>query len=275
MDAPPLLYYDDGQAQLWRGRCELLPWEDGQLADAIITDLPFSAKTHTGARTNPATAAGRWASGGNEGQPLISFPAIGFDQVLEYLRLWGPRCRRWFVAFMDYRHVALLETALDGNDQGTGLRFIRYGVWVAPDKAPQFSGDRPGMGWEAYAVLHRTGQTLRWNGGGHHAALVARKAPRPSHPNQKPSEVLEKLVRWFSDPGDLVVDPFAGSGAVLVACKRLGRRCIGVELDAQGSDWCAGAERDLRAAVTLQSALRGRGVKIRAMQGDLFEEEPT
>lgn len=52
------------------------------------------------------------------------------------------------------------------------------------------------------------------------------------HPTQKPLEVLQPLIASFSQPGDLVLDPFAGSGSSLLAAKTLGRRWLGIELDA-------------------------------------------
>jgi DNA modification methylase len=53
---------------------------------------------------------------------------------------------------------------------------------------------------------------------------------RTLHPCQMPEAVLERIVRVSSHPGDLVLDPFAGSGTTLAAAKRLGRRYLGVEL---------------------------------------------
>ena len=51
------------------------------------------------------------------------------------------------------------------------------------------------------------------------------------HPTQKPFAPLEQLVRMFSKPGDLVFDPFCGSGSSLVAARRQCRDFLGMELD--------------------------------------------
>lgn len=51
------------------------------------------------------------------------------------------------------------------------------------------------------------------------------------HPTQKPVELLEYLIKTYTNPGDLVLDPTMGSGTTAVACKHLGRRCIGIEMD--------------------------------------------
>jgi len=53
------------------------------------------------------------------------------------------------------------------------------------------------------------------------------------HSTQKPVALIEYMLRTYTDPGDLVVDPACGSGTTLVACQRLGRRGIGIELDAE------------------------------------------
>lgn len=50
------------------------------------------------------------------------------------------------------------------------------------------------------------------------------------HPTQKPVEALTPLVETFSKPGDLVLDPFCGSGSTLVAARDLGRDFLGIEL---------------------------------------------
>lgn len=52
------------------------------------------------------------------------------------------------------------------------------------------------------------------------------------HPTQKPLSILLPLLQTFSAPGDLVLDPFTGSGSSLMAAKQLGRNYLGIELDA-------------------------------------------
>jgi len=50
------------------------------------------------------------------------------------------------------------------------------------------------------------------------------------HPTQKPVNVLKKLIEIFTDEGDVVIDPVAGSGSTLRACMELNRSCYGFEI---------------------------------------------
>jgi len=54
---------------------------------------------------------------------------------------------------------------------------------------------------------------------------------RSLHIAQKPEELVETAMLLYSQPGDLVVDPFCGSGTTAVVARRLGRRCITMEVD--------------------------------------------
>ena len=51
------------------------------------------------------------------------------------------------------------------------------------------------------------------------------------HPTQKPEKLIAKLVLASSNEGDLVFDPFLGSGTTSVVAKKLGRKYIGIEID--------------------------------------------
>jgi DNA modification methylase len=75
------------------------------------------------------------------------------------------------------------------------------------------------------------------------------------HPTQKPVGSLKPLIEAFSKPGDIVLDPFAGSGSTLVAAKETGRRFVGIELD---------QDHQHTAAMRLQSRFLGNVVSAPA-----------
>jgi DNA modification methylase len=60
------------------------------------------------------------------------------------------------------------------------------------------------------------------------------------HPTQKPVALMKYLIETYTNEGDLVVDPFIGSGTLAVACIETNRRFIGIELS---SDYCEIARR--------------------------------
>ena len=51
------------------------------------------------------------------------------------------------------------------------------------------------------------------------------------HPTQKSVPLLEQIIRLFTDPGDVVIDPCAGSGTTLIAARKCGRKAYGFEID--------------------------------------------
>lgn len=65
----------------------------------------------------------------------------------------------------------------------------------------------------------------------------------PPHPSPKPMDYMTKLIGTTTKPGDLILDPYAGSGSTLVAAKQLGRRYIGIEIS---PEYCRIAEDRLR-----------------------------
>ncbi len=134
--------------------------------------------------------------------------------------------KRWVLVFTDVESVGLWQ----GAYAAAGLDYCRSGVWVKPNATPQRSGDRPSPGFEAIVIGHRPGRK-RWNGGGHTAVWTCLvEGHGRVHPTQKPIALMEKLVEEFTEPGELVCDPFAGGGTTGVAALHLGRRFLGWEL---------------------------------------------
>lgn len=86
-------------------------------------------------------------------------------------------------------------------------------------------------GWKEGAAHHavedRT-QTTVWD--------CDRPRRSESHPTTKPVELIERALRNSTDAGQVVLDPFGGSGSTLIAAARTGRRCLTVELDPRYAD---------------------------------------
>lgn len=59
--------------------------------------------------------------------------------------------------------------------------------------------------------------------------IVPWSKQRENHPTQKPLQLIERLVRIFSKQGDVILDPFGGSGTTAIACMNLNRKCIIIE----------------------------------------------
>lgn len=248
MTAP---YYQDDLVTLYHGEAEdILPTLD--LVDHFIADPPYSEHVHGAARSRVMSANDR---GGRYGADLRRNVDLGFTHLSEELRGFladqaARLTRRWVLVFSDTESAHLWAEDLEN----AGLDYVRAGAWIKRGSAPQFSGDRPATGFEAITIAHPKGRK-RWNGGGSHAVwdvpIVLNRARADKservHPTQKPLVLMQKLVEQFTDPGDLILDPTAGSGTTAVAAKLLSRRAVLIERD---EPHCESAAIRLTATVT-------------------------
>jgi len=149
------------------------------------------------------------------------------------------------------------------NWMDEALEFFHAVVW---DKSARGHG----LGWrfrrdyEFIMVAHRKGGKLLWADNAVAVPNVVRNTPvlKRIHPNEKPVSLVRDFISWCTAPGDLVLDPFAGSGTTGVACIELGRKFLGFEQDPQ---WVGVANDRIRGA--------GKGISLadeRVGQGSLF-----
>jgi site-specific DNA-methyltransferase (adenine-specific) len=171
---------------------------DGSV-DVVITDPPYEAEAHTSQRL-VARAGGKL-----EVEPLT------FPPITEELRIESAHhmARRWILVFCQVEAAMKWRAALEAG----GAVYKRTCQWIKPDGKPQYSGDRPGIGYESIVACHAPGRST-WNGGGSHGVFIVNKGGdvRTGHQTQKPLALMAILVRLFSNPGELILDPFAGSG---------------------------------------------------------------
>lgn len=211
-------YYSDDLVTLYLGDCrEVIRDMAEKSAAVVITDPPYTERTHGAAKTN---------RGKGHGVKAVDFAAITDDDLRDVLTECGRVTARWVVTSLDYAHAFAFD-----QDPPVGLRSLRVGVWVKPNPMPQISADRPGQGWEAISFLHRADTKPSWNGGGKAGVWTYPVVQNTGHPTSKPLPMVEDWVRLFTNVGDTVLDPFAGSGTTLIAAANENRKAIGVELD--------------------------------------------
>jgi site-specific DNA-methyltransferase (adenine-specific) len=199
-----------GDATLYLGDCmEILPTL-GKV-DAVITDPPYSENTHKMAKTN---------RGAGHGVGLITFASLTGEDFDAVMAACLNASRGWVVATCDYKHAArFYESA----------QFVRLGAWVKPNPMPQISADRPGQGFETVLILHSGETAKQWNRGGGSGVWTFPVHTDSQVPTQKPIGLVSSFVHDFTQPGQTILDPFAGSGTTGVAALLLGRKFIGVE----------------------------------------------
>ena len=95
---------------------------------------------------------------------------------------------------------------------------MEFAVVLYRDKLPKFNNADPD------GQKHMIFNWFDW-------ARDSRKEYPKIHPTQKPIKVLKRLIEIFTDPGDVVIDPVAGSGSTLRAAYELGRNAYGFEVD--------------------------------------------
>jgi len=203
--------------ELHLGDCfEIMATMPDKSVDHIITDPPYSDRVHKGAR------------GGNEAKKtlhqnnsLIAFKCFTEDDFINFCTEGLRITKRWMILTCDSLHAAQAEKE--------GLPVIRVGAWIKPNSAPQFTGDRPGVGWETVLILHPEGKK-KWNDGGHHAVWIY-NIVHGQHPTKKPPALIKKWIEQFTDLGETIFDPFMGEGTVGECALQMGRNFKGVEIE--------------------------------------------
>jgi site-specific DNA-methyltransferase (adenine-specific) len=215
-------YYEHNGITIYHGDCrDVLPHIKG---DLIVADYPYGEKQAA------------WDS--DKPDPVVwdlMHQALPIGGILYYWGFWGhadwvlPHARRvgftpqtqitwWFrtgrpekLSYREDTETAwyfskgeprVFNTVDDLEPYEDKSNYARYGR----------KGKHPGTVWIASRIFHNHPQNV-------------------GHETQKPQELIEKMIRISSNPGDVVIDPTFGSGTTLRAAKNLGRRAIGIEIE--------------------------------------------
>ena len=189
-------YYADDLVTIYNARCEdVLPSIDPADVDLLLTDPPYGIDLDTDySGLNGSHRTYERVSG--DDAPFDPAPLLAYGRCV----LWGAN------------HYA--------------SRLPDSPSWISWDKR----GDqKPTMFADVeLAWTNLGGPAIRYR----HWWGVNRASERGfhAHPTQKPVALMRWIVEKWTEPGDLVLDPYMGSGPIAQACHELGRRYIGVEL---------------------------------------------
>jgi DNA modification methylase len=228
-DSRPGEVYELGPHQLLcgdaRDPAQLAALLDGDLAEIVWTDPPYGID-YVG-KTKQALRIQNDDHAGLAGLLRDAFAAV--DTVL------APSGRFYIASPGGLRGITFRTAVVEA-----GWSLHQTLVWVKQTAVLGHSdyhsqhedilfGWKPGPGRPGRG-RHRGS---RWYGDNAQTTVfhVDRPTRSEAHPTMKPVALIEAMLRNSSKRGDIVLDPFAGSGSTLVACERLGRRCLAVEID--------------------------------------------
>lgn len=208
--------------------------------DAIITDPPYSEKTHAG---HDVIARGN-ESEGNDGAKRkgLGYTFLTPADCANYGELFCQATEGWIVWMSDHSLIPPIHGALKSRYVFAPLPFFHPGCTV------RLTGDGPSS-WTVWITVARTPALSRW--GTLPGGYVAGPGWNDKvHMGGKPTRLMQCLANDYSREGQTVCDPFMGSGSTLLACLRTGRHSIGIEIDPQHyAIACARLERECQQPV--------------------------
>lgn len=202
---------------------------DGRHVDLVLTDPPYAVDY--AAKNRALQTIGR----SDRLTTDIAGDGLGTEQAAK--TIWGPSFANAYEASRN--GTVIYSFAPQGGDQMMMMMMMMRAHWnerlhqlIWRKNAPTFSMGRLDYSYQHEPILYS------WRGTNHgfygEGARSVIDCDRPSasklHPTMKPVELFEILVRNSSRSGEIVYEPFSGSGTTLIACERLGRRCRAVEI---------------------------------------------
>jgi site-specific DNA-methyltransferase (adenine-specific) len=204
----------------------------------------------------------------------------GFDEDLDFHIRWISLCKELLssngtIAISGTRHsIYKCGIALEK----LGFRILNEIIWFKPNGAPNLTGrnfaeshetiiwaskskkSKHTFNYEAMKVYDQSGDKLKAEGKQMRdvwsiPTTPMREKEYGKHPTQKPLELLERLVLACSNEGDLVLDPFCGSGTTGVASIKHNRNFVGIEMDAE---YCKLASKRIKGQLKGASSDKGR-----------------
>jgi len=215
-----------GDCTLYMGNClEIMPTLG--CVDHTIADPPYEDELHN--------AVGKFARLRSDGKDYKSnnIESFGFNGInstrADVAKIVTEITNGWAILFTLAEGVRAWRDDL----QAVKAKWDTTLAWVKPDASPRFNGQGAARGFEN-AVTCWCGPGYRgWNAGGKRGIYThcVNTNRHGEHPTEKPVPLMVEILSDYTNPGQTILDPFMGSGTTGVACVKLGRKFIGIELE--------------------------------------------
>lgn len=219
----PRIAYEDDSVTLWHGRWEDVIGPSGHGlpmggVDCVLTDPPYGARVHSGHDHGVRKARGLDCD-----RRTIDYAAWSPADVRGFVAAVSPACRGWMCALTSHD---LANAWQEGFLEAGRVEFAPVPC-VISGMTVRLGGDGPSS-WTVWLMPSRTTEQAKWG-----ALRGAYEGPRERQAvtGGKPLWLMRALVRDYSRPGDLILDPCAGGATTLLAARLEGRRAIGIEMD--------------------------------------------
>ena len=246
-------YYQDSHVTIynadWR---ELKSHLEQNPVDAIITDPPFGLEEFAKGRNHGRSRLGGRANfvddGWDKEAETREAAYIMLNAALNMLKKGGN--------LFSFGSFELLGEMVEQAPKP--LYYKTYGVWHKKNPIPinmkiRFVGSLES--WVHWVNGQRTG-TFNAEGKPVHNFIETGLTPRSEkkhgkHSTQKPLSVMGWAVNLLTNPEDLILDPFMGSGSTLIAAKMAGRKAIGIDIDESYCEMAAKRAQEIQSLKTL------------------------
>lgn len=216
-----------GRARLFLGDAKQVLPTIGRVAH-IITDPPYSERTHAGYDASAKGHAGQGKD--NSNRTMLGYAALKPEEAVALAGLFHSVCDGWVVWMTDHTLAPTIGKALEelGRYVFAPLPFYQAG------RSVRLSGDGP-CSWTDWIMVARTAAQHRWGTlrGGYVAGEGWNDKDRMGG---KPTRLMQMMVADYSRRDELVCDPFMGAGTTGVACMKEGREFLGIEIDPESFD---------------------------------------
>lgn len=229
--------------RVWCGDClKVMSGFSVNSVDMILTDAPYGiandnkiTKSKNSKFKKPLTVShdfGAWDRF-DSFEEFLNFTYSWVDLCCSVLKPGGV-----FITFFDRDKINFLSHYVQNK---YGFKCKGYFAFIKTNPVPQARKVKFMNAWEEAGIWQKPGGKLTFNYQNgqqpdYMLLPICAGHERTNHPTQKPLKLLYPLIRYFSNPGDLILDPFAGSGTTAVACRNLDRRFWAIE---EKPEYCA------------------------------------